>query len=233
MSNWSILQALAFEPRKAFAELAARPRFWFPLLVLVFTTAAITAWYTSVVDMEWLVDRQIRASGFATMLSEQQIAERVHAAAQRQGIQSVFATLASAAAVVIFMLLGSVYYVLAGKITNVDRSFRQWLSLTSWSGMPTVLGLIPAAFVLLTASSAQIPQEDLQALSFNALFFHFPPTRPGFSLLSALNLLQLASLYLSVVGVKTWSGRSWLFSTVFATLPYVLIFGTWAFISLR
>lgn len=233
MSNWSILQALVFEPRKAFTELAERPRFWFPLLLLLLTTAGITAWYTSVVDMEWLVDRQIRASGFASMLSEQQIAERVHAAAQRQGTQAVFATLISAAAVVIFLLLGSVYYVLAGKITNVDRSFRQWLALSSWTGMPSVLGLIPAAFVLLTASSAQIPQEDLQALSLNALFFHFPPAQPGFSLLSALNLLQLAALYLAVVGVKTWSGRSWLFSTVFAVLPYVLIYGIWGYISFR
>ncbi|MEJ0098868.1 MAG: hypothetical protein WDO12_03660 [Pseudomonadota bacterium] len=35
MSNWEILQALVFEPRKAFAEIAERPKFWFPLLVLV------------------------------------------------------------------------------------------------------------------------------------------------------------------------------------------------------
>jgi hypothetical protein len=35
------------------------------------------------------------------------------------------------------------------------------------------------------------------------------------------------------VGVRTWSGRSWLFSCIFALLPYVLIYGIWAFISLR
>lgn len=41
MSNWEIIQALAFEPRTAFAELRRRPRFWMPLpTVLVFGTWA-------------------------------------------------------------------------------------------------------------------------------------------------------------------------------------------------
>ncbi len=47
MSNWEILQALVFEPRKAFAEIAERPKFWFPLLVLIIATVGTTLWYTS------------------------------------------------------------------------------------------------------------------------------------------------------------------------------------------
>lgn len=233
MGNLSMLQALVFEPRKAFAELAERPRFWFPLILLAVTTAAISAWYTSAVDMEWLVDRQIRASGFASMLSEQQIAERVQAAGQRQGTQVVFATLASGCGVVIISLLWSLYYLLAGKITHVERSYRHWLSLTSWSSTPSLLGLIPAAFVLLTATSAQIPQEDLQALSFNSLFFHLSPAEKGYTLMSSLSLLQMAAIYLAAAGIKAWSGRTWLFSLVFAALPYVLIFGSWGFFAFR
>ena len=40
----------------AFAELRERPRFWFPLLLLVATTAALNYWYFSMVDIEWFKD---------------------------------------------------------------------------------------------------------------------------------------------------------------------------------
>ncbi|MET0280830.1 MAG: YIP1 family protein [Steroidobacteraceae bacterium] len=233
MGNWSLLQALIFEPRKAFAEIAERPRFWFPLLLLLLTTAGVSLWYTSVVDMEWLVDHQIRASGFAGMMTEQQITERAHQAGQRQGLQAAIATGASAFVAVLMLLIGTLYYVLAGKVTNVDRTFRQWFAFSAWTSLPAVLGIIPAAFVLLTAASAQIPQEELQPLSFNALFFQRTAGEPGYTLLNSLNLLQIAALYLGAVGVKLWSGRSWLFSALFVALPYLLVFGIWAFIALR
>jgi hypothetical protein len=233
MNNWAILQALVFEPRKAFAEIAERPRILFPLALLALATAGLTLWYMGVVDLEWLIDRQLRNNPFGRSLSEEQIAQQVAAASGRRGLQATIGALGSGIAIVAISLLGALYYVLAGKITNVDRSYRQWLALNCWSSLPTVLAVVPAAFVLLSAGSAQIPQEDLQPLSFNALFFHRVASEPGYVLFSSLNLLQFAALYLAVVGVKTWSGRSWLFSTVFATLPFVLIFGIWAFIALR
>ena len=43
----------------------------------------------------------------------------------------------------------------------------------------------------------------------------------------------LLSLYLAAFGIKTWSGRSWLFGIVFAALPFVVIYGIWALIALR
>ena len=51
MNNLALLQALAFEPRNAFVELDARPRFWWPLLVVVLASAAVSAWYVSFVDL--------------------------------------------------------------------------------------------------------------------------------------------------------------------------------------
>ena len=93
--------------------------------------------------------------------------------------------------------------------------------------------LIPAAIVLLTASSNQIPQEALQPLSLNQLLFHRQPGEPGYALFSNLNLFQVASLYLGAVGVKTWSGRSWVYAIVLTALPAVVIYGIWALFALR
>jgi len=34
-----------------------------------------------------------------------------------------------------------------------------------------------------------------------------------------------------IIGVRTWTQRSWLFSTVFVMLPIVVLHGIWAYVS--
>ncbi|MEO6185041.1 MAG: YIP1 family protein [Steroidobacteraceae bacterium] len=232
MNSMAMLQALVFEPRKAFAAIAERPRVLFPLLLLILATAGIALWYYKVVDLEWMTDRQIRASGFAKSLTEAQIETQVKQASEHPTRVATIAVVASAFAVVIISLITALYDLLAGKITNVQRSFKQWFAFTAWTALPSVLSVIPAGYVLLTATSAQIDQGDLQPLSLNSLFFQRAPGEPGYTLLLSINLLQFLSLYLAAVGVKTWSGRSWLFSIVFSALPFVLIYGCWAYFAL-
>ena len=60
MNNLALAGALATAPSTAFAELRERPRFWFPLLLVVLTTAAIVYWYYSIVDIEWLKDVDVQ-----------------------------------------------------------------------------------------------------------------------------------------------------------------------------
>src|SRR5690606_39083480 len=89
MNNFAVLQALAFEPRKAFAELDARPRFWWPLLLVAVASAALSAWYAAVVDLEWLTDLQLRSSAFTQNMTEAEIERMGRAAADRRGMQVV------------------------------------------------------------------------------------------------------------------------------------------------
>lgn len=233
MNNFAILQALAFEPRRAFAELDARPRFWWPLLLVALASGAVAAWYTSFVDLEWLTDQQLRNSSFTQNMTEAEIERMGRAAAGRRGTQVVIGGLSTTIAIGVVVLLSALYYSLAGKITGLERSFRHWMAMSAWTAIPTLLALLAAAVVLLTASSNQIGQEALQPLSLNALLFHREPDEPGYSLFNAINLLQFVSLYLAAVGVKLWSGRGWLYAILFTALPLVLVYGIWAFFSLR
>lgn len=233
MNNLAILQALVFEPRKAFTELNARPRFWWPLLALVITNAILSYWYASFVDMEWLVDQQLSNSAFGANMTAEESARVARQAASQGGLRAVLGALGTAIVLPIVLLIGAVYYLLATKITGVERSFRHWFSLSCWGTIPVALSVIPSAIVLLTASSNQLPQEALQPLSFNELFLHRAPGETGHMLFSNLGLFQIASLYLAAVGVKTWTGRSWLYSILLTALPLLVIVGIWALFALR
>lgn len=236
MSNLEILQALMFEPRKAFAELGERPRFWFPLLVLIVALGAIYYWYTSVVDLAWATDQQIRNSSFMrNYMTEEQIAEAVRQAGApgQNGMRAVFSLLGVAVGLPVGMLLTALFYLLIGKMTGFDRSYRHWYSYSCWVSLPLAIGAIPAAVVLATTETAQFTQESLKALSLNSLVFHRAPGEPGYSFFSNLDLFAFASLYLSFIAVKVWSARSWLFTSLFVGIPWGLIYGLWALFSLR
>jgi hypothetical protein len=126
------------------------------------------------------------------------------------------------------------YCMLAGKITNVQKSFLHWFSLLSWSNIPVLAGAVAGMALLATQSNpVQISPSELQMLSLNELFFHLGPSEPGYSLFSALSLLNLWTWGLAIFGVRAWSNRSWTFSAVFVLLPFVVMYGAWAFFALK
>ena len=123
-------------------------------------------------------------------------------------------------------LLVSVYNLLAGKITNVQRTFVQWFAFSCWVWLPAILvASVIGAVVLGTATSGQIVEGDLRALSLNALVFHKTAGQAGYSALSYIGLPEIFTLWLSVAGVREWSKRSWTFAAVFTLLPVALIAG--------
>lgn len=229
MTNLQILQALAFEPARAFAELRQRPRFWFPMLVVAIGSGVLSCWYLLKVDPEWFMDLQLRNNPFTSQLSEAQIQQQVQATSTTMGVQAVIGLISTTVIIGIAYLIGALYYFVAGKITNLKFSYRQWLSFSAWSGMPSVLSLLAGAFVLLgTAAGSQIDQGEIRPLSLNSLFFHREMGEAKYTLLTSLELPLLLTIALAVVGLKQWSGRSWLFCLVFTTLPAALLFGLWA-----
>jgi hypothetical protein len=54
---------------------------------------------------------------------------------------------------------------------------------------------------------------------------------PGQGLLDAISIPSLLSWGLMIIGVRTWTQRSWGFSAAFVLVPIVVIFAIWAFIT--
>lgn len=226
MNNMELASALVTAPTKAFENLKEKPRFLFPLLVIVLSTVAVLFWYYRIVDFDWLTDRMLSANPQMSKMSEQ---EREAAMKMMSPGIIMWSSLISVVVfLVVVRMVETLYYLLAGNVTNVRHTFKQWLSLSCWTSLPHVIGTISMAAFLLTTSSNQISNEELNPLSLNELIFHVPAGGKGYTLLSSLTLLHPWVWWLTVVGVRVWSGRSWLFSSVFALVPIVLLYGGWA-----
>jgi Yip1 domain len=225
---WSFIVA----PFQASQRLRDRPTFLFPLLVVVGASAVLMVWYYNAVDLDWLKDYLFSADKRMQALPEEQ-RMKVLATVSRTTM-----TLSAVAAIVILepaiFLLQALYFWVAGRTTGVVFDYRRWFALACWTSLPTLVAVIYGVVLLATSGhGVQLAPGAMQPLSLNELYFHRMPADPGFSLASGLTLLNLWVWFLCIVGVRTWSGRSWLFSSIFVMLPMVIIYGTWTAIVLR
>lgn len=230
VNNLALAVALFTEPRRAFDAIAERPRWLFPLLVLILSSLVVLAWYYSRVDFAWLIDQQLNASPRTANMTE----EQRQAAAQftKPGVMISISLIGVIVVTVLVRVLEAVWYVLAAKVGNVERSFRHWLSFACWTSLPQVIGVVPAMLVMMTATTTQMDPGAITPLSLNELFFHRGMAEPGYSFLANLSVLSLVGLGLAVFGLHHWTRRSWLFSAIFVLLPPVLIYGIWGYFAM-
>ena len=230
VNNIETIKALVTAPRRAFEAIAEKPRWLFPLLVLLLPTLVVLVWYYLTVDLAWIIDEQMRTNPRMANLTEEQRAQVAQFSSR--GTLTVTSAIAACVLVLLFRVLEATWYLLAGKVTNVNRSFRQWFALANWTSLPGVLAVIPAVLSLLLADTDQMDPGVLQPLSLNELFFHRGIGESGYQLLSSVGLLQVLGAALAIIGVHTWSRRSWLHAAVIVLLPVGLILGPWAYFSL-
>jgi TM2 domain-containing membrane protein YozV len=231
MGNVQFLALLASQPGKAFDALGEMPRFWFPLLLALACGLVTTYWFYQVVDLPWLLEEQFRANPRTAAMTDEQRTRVLQmmspAVVKWSAVGSVLV------AVLALRLLEAAYFLVAGKVTNVQRSFRHWFALTNWSGVPGLLSTIPAVIMLAMTNNGQVDQGSLNPLSLNELFFHRTMGQPGYSLLAAMSLLQPLGWWLAFVAVRRWSGRSSAYCAGFVLLPFIVIYGCWAVMAFR
>jgi hypothetical protein len=179
------------------------------------------------------VDQQLRNSAFGRGMTEEQIAQTVKMSAAQGGLRSIISFLSVAIGLPIGLLLAALFNLLIGKMTGLERSFRHWYSYCCWVSLPLAVKAIPSAVALAMTETTQFTAESLNTLSLNSLIFHRAVGEPGYSFFTNTDLFTFVCLYLSLVAIKVWSGRSWLFAWLFVGIPWVLVYGTWALVSLR
>ena len=223
-----VARLLFTSPTQAFTALKENPVFGLPMFLTLVCLAAMTATYYAKVDIAWLQDQTL--STVRNLTPDQQ---KVMAGSMTRPVMLWTSTIAAPIAISVVMVLGALYFLIAGNITNVRYSFKHWFAFSWWASSPQIIGSIASILILVLSSSTQIGSSAMQPLSLNELVFHKTMSEPGYSLLSSLGLIQVASAWLTYVGVKAWSGRSTTFCLIFALLPTVLVYGVWAVLAFR
>lgn len=209
-------------PKEVFVSLKDKPTVLFPLLLIIILAASVQYGYFHFVDRDFLIDQLVeQARSVFSGAPASQIRERIeNRSTNAMAIQSMVGTMIF---IPLIMLIYAGYLSLVSKFTYDEISFKQWFSLTCWTGIPAVFGALAGWVVLLSSSDGMITLQQVRPLSLNNLIFQ---TEGSFrSLLSNTDLTQFWSLVLVVLGYMQWTGKSAVKSALIAIAPYLVIVG--------
>lgn len=226
MKNLEFAWQLIVNPSAAFQSLKDKPHFWFPLLTISIVSAAMLAWFYTVVDLDWLREQIVSSNPQFEKMSE---AQRTKAVAMIPKAVMMWSSIIGALVVLpVMRFIEAVYYLLIGKMTRVEVALKQWFSLACWSGFPAILVLALMGVAIVMRSNAQMTPDAMSMLSLNELFFHVPMGHKWHSLLTSITILNPYIWWLTIVGVKVFSSRSMTYAAVVVLVPLTVIYAGWA-----
>jgi hypothetical protein len=178
--------------------------------------------YLSVVDLPWMMDQQLAASG---NLTEEQRAQAVDAALQiSPTVYGAIGAVTSAIAILAIFALIALYYTGVSFATNDGIRFGQWFALLAWCSLPIVLGQIASLVNLLVNDSRFLPQTQLNPLSFSSLLAIDPQGASVVErILLQLDVTTLWGTVLQILGYQAFTQRSFVRATIVVLGPLALI----------
>jgi hypothetical protein len=221
-SSVSVLVNIFTAPTAAFTALKERPNPWLALLIVLGIYAAVSYLYLQVVDLPWMLDRQLAQGG---NLTDEQRTQAVDAALQiSPTVYGIIGAVTTPLSILIVFALVALYYTGVSFATNDGVKYRQWFAMISWSAMPIVFGLA-ASFVNLLVSDARfLPQEQLNPLSFgNLLAINNEGAPMSERILLSLDITTVWSVVLQIIGYQVFTQRSIVRAAVVVLGPLAVI----------
>jgi len=221
-ATMAIVTNIFTSPGEAFAAIKERPSPWLPLLAVVVCYAAVSVLYLNGVDLPWLFDQQMRASG---QLTDEQVAQTVDTMLSvPKGVYLAFGVLSALITFPLVYAIGALYYTGVSFATNTGVKFKQWFALNAWCTLPIVLGLLATIVNLLASDVRFVAQESLNPLSFGNLLSIDPTGAPTMQrVLLSFDPTLVWSTVLSVLGYQALSQKSILHAALVVLGPWIAI----------
>jgi hypothetical protein len=223
-SSVSVLVNIFTSPSAAFRALKERPNPWPALLIVLGLTAVVSFMYLQVVDLPWMLDRQLSQGGNLTDAQREQMVEG--ALRISPTVYGVIGIVSSTLWLLIVLAVIGLYFTAVSFATNDGVKFGQWFAMGAWALMPMVFGLA-ATFVNLLVSDARfLAPEQLNPLSFaNLLGIEMEGASQGQIALLSRDITALWCVLLFVIGYQVFSQRSLVRAATVVLAPIVVIVG--------
>lgn len=217
LSVTSMFSNMITNPTTVFDSIKLKTSFMFPVVVSILLMQAMFYFYFQLVDPVWFVEHMISISG--EDLAPDQIAEMK----KFMKVDTImpFTLIGATIATIVIVLLQALYLMIVGNTKNMDVSYSEWLSLSSWSLVPAILLTVMIILNLSIGDISQQPMELLNPINFASLFGIEGPGSV-YNTLASLSVVNFLGIYLVAAGFKHWSNGSWVSSVTIVALPSVL-----------
>ena len=196
--EFSRIFGVFFSPQEAFSDIARRPRWWIPLVLLVIATIATLAAYSQHIGWEQITRQAIEQSSNAQTMSAQQREQIIQRGAQVAKYIGYLGAIAPA----LFMLVTSAILIfITDSLMGGEIGFNRMMGIVGYSSLP---GVLYAGLSILVMFLKPPDDFDLQnPLAFNAAaFLPDGSARWLVTLMGSLDLFSFWRIALMAVGIS-------------------------------
>jgi hypothetical protein len=198
LSEFARLSGVFFEPQKAFADIAARPRWWVPMILLIVVSLAYTYSVAQRVGWERVVRQSVATnSRFQQLGAEEQQRSIERGAKFASGIGYVAAVAGSP--LNIAFIAGVL--LLTSRMAGAQLSYRQLLAITSYAFLTSVIFVALGILVVYLKNPDDFNVQN--PLGFNPGAYLDPSATPKWlaSLAGSADLFAFWKIALLAVGI--------------------------------
>jgi hypothetical protein len=205
LGEGSRLIGVFFEPAKTFADVAARPNFWTPLILVIIVSLVYMLLFGQHVGWERMIRHQTETSSRAAQLSPEQRETQIQMGVKIAPIATYVGILVGIP--LITLIWAAILLGIAKGMMSAQVRLKQVYAIICYSSLTGVILALLAIAVMFMK-----PPDDFNLqnpLMFNPGAFMDPTTSSKFvySLASALDLFSLWKLVLIAVGLKAAGGK--------------------------
>jgi hypothetical protein len=224
MSEVSRLTGVFFEPKKAFADIAERPRWIVPLVLTLLASLVFVTAISTRIGWDRVVRQQLEQR-MATMSQDQRAAVE-----KTMDLQVKIASISGYAAPIIvvplsYIIMAGVLLGIASGIMSAGIRFKQMFAIVCYSTLP---GLISTALSIVVVFLKNPDEFNVQnPLGFNPGAYMDPLTTNKFvhSLATSLDLFVIWIVLLLALGIKAAAGKKLSFAGALCAvaIPWVVV----------
>jgi hypothetical protein len=234
MGEFSRLIGVFFEPKKTFEDIARRPTFLLPMLLVIVCSLAFTVTLSQKIGWERIITQQMSQSSRTAEMPPEQ---RQQAIEFGMKIASVMAYAGPIVGVPLYYVISSAVLlgIVAG-IMSAGVKFKQVLAAMAWASLPGLLASVLGIVVMFTKNPDDFNINN--PIAFNPGAFMDPQSSSKFvySLASSFDVFVIWTILLIATGLKAAAGKKLSFGgALFAVvLPWAIwIVGRAALAGLR
>jgi hypothetical protein len=211
-----------FDPKKAFADIAARPSFIVPLILLIVGYLTFMYCFTTHVGWEHSMRQAFETSSRAQQMDPQQ---RENAIQMQVKFAPIGAYVVGPIFVVVIALATAGVLLLVCKMMGASLRFKQMFGIASYAMLPGVVSSILTVIVIFIKNPEDFNLQN--PLAFNLGAFLEPPPNSAkalYSLASSIDLFSFWTILLLAVGISV-AARKFPFSKalVAVIVPWVVL----------
>jgi hypothetical protein len=227
MNQFSRLTGVFFEPGKTFADIAERPSWLVPLLLVIVAALAFYALYGQHVGWERALRHQMETSPRAQQQMDRLPAEQREAAIAMQvkfmGIGYYIGTIVMVP--LMCVISAAIVLGIASGIMSAGVKFKQVFAIICYAALPGVLKNVLSIVVMFLKSPDEFNLQN--PLAFNPAAFMDPINSSKFlyTVAMSLDLFTIWTILLTAVGLKAAAGKRLTFGgALFAVvLPWAIL----------